>query len=218
MTLHPPETQVGTVSLAGVVALVDRFPVLTGVDLELLRGQTVLVSGANGAGKTSLLRVLAGDLAIASGRAVVLERDVVRERRAHRQQVALVGASAAGYDDLPVARNLQLFATASGVTPDVVARTMHALGLDELADVPHGRLSTGQRRRCALAVALVRNVALLLLDEPHSGLDAGARRIVDDAIGAAQARGATVLVVSHEVDLVRRLADREVVMAGGRVV
>lgn len=218
MTLRPPGTREGTVSLDGVVALVDRFPVLTGVDLAVLRGETVLVSGANGAGKTSLLRVLAGELAVTAGRAVVLERDLVRERRAHRQQVALVGASAVGYDDLPVARNLQLFAAASGVTPDVVARTMQELGLDEIADVPHGRLSTGQRRRCALAVALVRNVALLLLDEPHSGLDVRARRVVDDAIAAAQARGATVLIVSHEVDLVRRLVDREVVMAGGRAV
>jgi len=218
MPLTTPETNEGTVSLQGVIALADRFPVLSGVDLEVVRGEAVLIRGGNGAGKTSLLRVLAGELPVVSGSAHVLGRDLARERRAHRRHVAMVGAGAVGYDDLPVARNLQLFAAAGGVAPDVIERTMRGLGLDALGDVPHGRLSTGQRRRVALAVSLVRDVSLLLLDEPHSGLDATARRVIDDAVVAAQERGVTVMVVSHEVEHVRRLAEREILMSGGRII
>jgi ABC-type multidrug transport system ATPase subunit len=78
-------------------------------------------------------------------------------------------------------------------------------------------LSAGQRRRLALAVAWSRDPRLLLLDEPHAGLDAEGRRVLDEIVRAAPTEGRAVLVASHELDRTRALADREVVLTNGRV-
>jgi ABC-type multidrug transport system ATPase subunit len=205
------------VELEEVVATIDGFPVLAGVDIRIERGEVVLVSGPNGAGKTSLLRVLAGVLRVAAGTARVLGHDLLADPHGHRAQVALVAQETFCYDDLSVRRNLHLHASAAHAPVDVVDDAMRMLRLDEVADVAHGRLSTGQRRRCALAVGMTRRADLLLLDEPHAGLDPDARRLVDDVVSDARDRGATVVVVSHELDHVRPLVDREVVVAGGCV-
>lgn len=206
------------VDLRGVVSVVDDFPLLTGVDLSLPSGGVTLVSGPNGAGKTSLLRLLAGLLPVTDGRAMVLGTDLTLDRRTHRARVALVGHETGCYDDLTVARNLALHARAAGVDHAHVQRVVADLELDDLARTPHGRLSTGQRRRCALAVGLARDAQLLLLDEPHAGLDAHSRDVVDAAIRSSARAGATVLVVSHELGRARALTDREVQLAGGCVV
>ena len=84
--------------------------------------------------------------------------------------------------------------------------------------MPHRGLSAGQRRRLALAVALVREPELLLLDEPHAGLDATGRAVVAEAVAAAPGEGRTVVMVSHELEVARPLATREVRVDGGRVV
>lgn len=206
------------VVLERVVSVVDGFPLLACVDLAVDDGAVTLVSGPNGAGKTSLLRLLAGLLPVTAGRAVVLGNDLVLDPRAHRQRVALVGQETGCYDDLSVERNLALHARAAGVPAAHVERVVSLLELDDLVTVAHGRLSTGQRRRCALAVGLARSAQLLLLDEPHAGLDAQARDVVDRALLAASDAGATVMLVSHELDRARSVADREVQLAGGCVV
>jgi ABC-2 type transport system ATP-binding protein len=79
----------------------------------------------------------------------------------------------------------------------------------------HGRLSAGQRRRLALAVTLAREPQLLLLDEPHAGLDAAGRAVLDAVVASSPAEGRTVMLASHELDRTRALAHREVVLAGG---
>ena len=96
---------------------------------------------------------------------------------------------------------------------------MARLGLDgRLADVAAGRLSTGQRRRAALAVLVARDSALWLLDEPHAGLDADGRDVVDALVAGAARRGATVVLVSHELDRAAALATRRIRVVGGRTV
>ena len=204
--------------LDAVVSVVDGFPLLAGVNLVVHEGEVVLVSGPNGAGKTSLLRLVAGLLPVTEGRAEVLGTDLAVAPRAHRGHVALVGQETGCYDDLSVTRNLALHARAAGLPSTQVERIMRLLELDDIASVPHGRLSTGQRRRCALAVGLARDARLLLLDEPHAGLDARARDVVDRAVRAAFNAGTTVLLVSHELDRARALAHREIQLAGGCVV
>lgn len=206
------------IELRGALSVVDGFPVLAGVDLDVRRGELVLVSGPNGAGKTSLLRLLAGVLPLTGGAATVLGVDLGAGTFGHRARVALVGHETGCYDDLSVERNLRLHARAAGVSAGRAREVIEALDLAPLRRVAHGRLSTGQRRRCALAVGLARGAELLLLDEPHAGLDAGGRDLVDRAVVTAAAAGTTVLLVSHELDRARALARREVRLAGGCVV
>jgi ABC-type multidrug transport system ATPase subunit len=93
---------------------------------------------------------------------------------------------------------------------------MARAGLDRQRSVTHARLSAGQRRRLALAVALAKEPRLLLLDEPHAGLDAEGRAVLDAVIAAAPDAGVTVLIASHELERVRGLVRREVVLTTGR--
>jgi heme ABC exporter ATP-binding subunit CcmA len=198
------------------VCLLGRFPALAGLDLDADEGEVVLLSGGNGAGKTTLLRVIAGLVSVHSGEAEVLGHDLTRDRRSHRRDLALVGHETACYDDLTARENLDFAVRAAGGSTDQTSESLERLGLAPLSDVAHGRLSAGQRRRLALAIALARAPKLLLLDEPHAGLDAEGRAVLDDVLGSASADGRTVLVASHELDRTRALATREVVLTAGR--
>ena len=208
------------VNLRAAVCLLGRFPGLAGVALVVADGEIVLVKGANGAGKTTLLRALAGLVPVVEGDAEVLGHDLRRDRRDLRRHVGLLGHGPALYDDLSVAENLRFWARAAGCDAAAAPAAMARAGVDgRIAAQPAGRLSTGQRRRAALAVLLVRRPRLWLLDEPHAGLDAAGRDLVDALVHeAVDDHGATVVVASHEVERATALADRTVVLAGGRVV
>ena len=200
------------------VALLGRFPVLAGVDLDVDRGEVVLLQGPNGAGKTSLLRACAGLLPIVAGEAEVLDHDLTRERRAVRPLVGLLGHASGLYDDLSVEDNVRFAVRAGRGDPEAVMPALARLSLDgRLRDVPAGKLSAGQRRRVALASLVARAPQLWLLDEPHAGLDLEHRDLLDAIIRDAVASGATVVLASHERDRATALADRLLTMAGGQV-
>jgi len=197
--------------------MLGRFPALAGADLEVEAGEIVLLSGANGAGKTTLLRLCAGLLPLRSGAAEVLGADLSVERRSIRRALALVGHETFCYDDLTVHENIRFATRAVGRSAADADGALERLALTRMARVAHGRLSQGQRRRVALAIAIARDPRLLLLDEPHAGLDEQGRSVVDDVVRAAPAEGRTVLLASHELDLARQIVTREVRIAAGRV-
>ncbi len=200
------------------MSLLGRFPALAGVDLDVAAGEVVLVQGSNGAGKTTLLRACAGLAAFGSGEAEVLGHDLRKDRRAVRRCIGLLGHATFLYDDLTVADNLTFAARSAGVDRSAAAEAMARLGLDgRLRDVPAGKLSAGQRRRVALAAVVSRRPDLWLLDEPHAGLDAAGRNVLDEIVLDAARAGATVLLASHELDRAAALATRTVTMAGGQV-
>ncbi len=210
------------VHLRSAVALAGRFPALSGVDLDVAPGEVVAVLGPNGAGKTSLLRACAGLVPVTSGDAVVLGCDLREDRTAVRRRVGLLGHDASLYDELSAAENVRFALRAAGVSSRVATAradgALDRLGLvGRLRRTPALRLSAGQRRRAALAVLVARAPELWLMDEPHAGLDAGARSLVASLVADAATDGAAVVMTSHEPDLSVPLADRVVVMAGGRV-
>jgi heme ABC exporter ATP-binding subunit CcmA len=200
------------------VALSGRFPLLAGVDLEVAIGETVLIEGPNGAGKTSLLRLCAGLVAPASGRVAVLGLDPIRNRMVLRRRVGFLAHASHLYDDLTVRENVRFAVRAAGGSTDRIPAACERLGLvGRLLRTSASKLSAGQRRRVALAVLVARSPDLWLLDEPHAGLDASARTLLGQLITEASAGGATVVVASHEANLVEPLADRAVTITGGRV-
>jgi heme ABC exporter ATP-binding subunit CcmA len=206
------------IRLRSAVALLGRFPALAGVDLDVTRGEIVLLQGPNGAGKTSLLRLCAGLLPISSGEAEVLGHDLTADRRSVRRQVGLLGHAGHLYDDLTVEDNVRFAVRAAGGDERAVDPALARLCLEgRLRSAPAGRLSTGQRRRVAVAALVARAPELWLLDEPHAGLDAEARDLVDALAREAAAAGATVVFASHELDRAAALAGRVVTIAGGRV-
>jgi heme ABC exporter ATP-binding subunit CcmA len=204
------------VRLRSAVCLLGRFPALAGVDLDVDSGEIVLLAGPNGAGKTTLLRLIAGLVPLRSGEAEVLGTDLTEDRRTARRRLALVGHETFCYDDLTVRENLRFMARAGGHTGDEADDAIDRLDLGAVADLTHRRLSAGQRRRLALGAALVRDPELLLLDEPHAGLDSDGRAVLHEIVAAAPGEGRTVLMASHELDLARALATREVRVESGR--
>jgi heme ABC exporter ATP-binding subunit CcmA len=206
------------VQFRAAVALAGRFPALAGVDLSVQSGEVVLVVGANGAGKTSLLRACAGLLPVTSGEAWVLGVDLTDDHTAVRRHVGLLGHAAPLYDELSAAENVRFAVRALGLPVATGEEALKRLGLvGRLRTTPVGRLSAGQRRRVALAALVARRPALWLLDEPHAGLDASSRTLLADLIAEALADGAAVLLSSHEPELSVPLSDRVVVMSGGRI-
>ncbi len=206
------------VHLRSAVALAGRFPALSGVDLDVAAGEVVAVLGANGAGKTSLLRACAGLVPVTSGEAVVLGCDLRAGRTEVRRRVGLLGHDPALYDELTAVENVRFAVRAAGLRADGVDRALDRLGLGgRLRTTPAMRMSAGQRRRTALAALVARRPELWLLDEPHAGLDAEARALVGSLVAEVAAAGATVVLTSHEPELAVPLADRAAVMAGGRV-
>src|SRR4051794_2742406 len=136
------------IRLRSAVALLGRFPALAGVDLDVARGEIVLLQGPNGAGKTSLLRACAGLLPIAEGEAEVLGHDLRRDRRTLRRAVGLLGHTTFLYDDLSVIDNMRFAVKAAGADTSRLRPAMARLGLDgRLQDVAVTRPSAGQRPR-----------------------------------------------------------------------
>ena len=202
-------------ALEGAVCVRDGVPVLRGVHLRVEPGEVLLVTGSNGAGKSTLLRVLAGLLPLVAGAGQVLGHRLPGPSAPVRRAVALVGHEAPCYDDLTVRTNLRFSAGAVGRSRRDGDRAAAEVGLTGVLDRPFGRLSAGQRRRCGLAVGLLRHSPLLLLDEPHASLDADGRTLVDGVIRATVADGGAVVLVSHELDSVRAIADRELRLVDG---
>jgi heme ABC exporter ATP-binding subunit CcmA len=206
------------VRFSRAVVLLGRFPALAGADLLVERGEIVHLSGPNGAGKSTLLRACAGLLAVSQGEAEVLGHDLRGDRRRVRRSVGLLGHAGFLYDELTVADNVRFAVRAAGVSVDEVGPALVRLGLDgRLRDVVVTRLSAGQRRRTALAVLVARRPELWLLDEPHAGLDANGRDLVDELVRNAVAGGATVVFASHELDCANAVATRQLTVVGGEV-
>jgi heme ABC exporter ATP-binding subunit CcmA len=204
------------VHLRDAVALLGRFPALAGIDLDVARGEIVLLRGPNGAGKTTVLRVCAGLVPVVRGTAVVLGHDLRHGGRSVRRRVGLLGHATGLFDDLTAADNVTFWGRANRADRGDVEAALGLVGLaGRLRDVPVARLSAGQRRRTSLACLLVRRPELWLLDEPHAGLDHGARDLLDRLVRQAVGQGATVVMSSHELDRAEALAHRVVTLDGG---
>ena len=206
------------IELNDVVAVLGQFPALAGANLQVSRGEIVLLQGPNGAGKTSILRVCAGLLPIERGSGRVLGIDLVAQRDEVRSRVGLLGHSNGLYLDLTVEQNIRFWASMVNATEEEIVRAMSLMRIDgRLSSVKIARLSAGQRRRCALASLIVRRAEIWLLDEPHAGLDAQGRDELDSVLRHAVSAGATIVLASHEMERASALATRVVTVDGGGV-
>lgn len=191
-------------TVAEVFELTKRFGSFTAVDgvsFSVQRGEVLGYVGPNGSGKTTTIRLLLGLLQPSGGRATVFGFDVVRQSEEIRRRVGYMSQRFALYDELTALENLAFYAGVYGVGEGGrVQQAIQTVGLEAVTGVRAGELPIGWRQRLALATAIVHQPALLVLDEPTSGVDPIARRAFWNLIYELAEQGVTALVTTHYMD------------------
>ncbi|MER5619830.1 heme ABC exporter ATP-binding protein CcmA [Streptosporangium sp. NPDC002544] len=186
-------------------------PVLRGVDLTVARGDIVAVVGVNGVGKSTLLRCLAGLQPSRSGEVSVLDRPPADDPDFWRD-VILVGDEPAWYPGLTVREHLELMHAVHRSSRLEVETVLEVFGLAGRGDMAPLTLSTGQRQRLSLAMALLRPSRLLLLDEPERGLDATFRKRLATMLTEYAAAGGAVVMATHDLDFAHVTRARQITL------
>lgn len=208
-----------TVAAIAVEGLGKRYGervVLDGVDLTVAAGELVAVLGPNGAGKTTTVEIIEGYRNADAGSVRVLGEDPARGGRALRARVGLM-LQAGGIDLRARPRETIRQYARFHDDPRDPDDLLDLLGLRSVANTPFRRLSGGERQRLGFALALVGRPEVLILDEPTAGMDPEARAVVRGLIAEQRAAGVAILLTSHDLTDVERLADRIVILVGGRV-
>lgn len=204
------------IGLDGVGVRIGSAQILRDVDLEIVAGEVVGLFGANGAGKTTMLRLIGTLIRPAQGAGTVLGADLSSpDRYDVRRRIGMIGHVPGLYPELTLAENLRYAARIAGVSATRVGEALAAVGLAGAADRRAGASSHGMLRRTEFARELMIDRSLLLLDEPHSALDQDAVDLVEGLIERKAADGGAVVVVSHDRDRINAIAHRSVELAGG---
>ena len=199
----------------------DR-PAVDGLDLTVRTGEFYGLLGPNGAGKTTTLRMVAGLLRPDAGSFSVAGIDALADPVAAKQIMAWISDEPMIYDKLTPYEYLEFIAGLWGIDAKTAQRRADELiGWLALKEYAHQRcegFSKGMRQKVALAGALVHDPRLIILDEPLTGLDAGSARQVKNVLRERVARGDTVIMTTHILEVAERMADRIGVIAGGRLI
>jgi ABC-2 type transport system ATP-binding protein len=195
----------------------DGVEVLRGVSFEVRRGEVFALLGPNGAGKTTTVEILEGHRRRTGGRVDVLGVDPEHGDRRFRERVGIVLQDAGLDAELKVREVLSLFASLYP-HPRPVDEVVELVRLDAKRGARVRTLSGGQRRRLDLALGLIGDPDLLFLDEPTVGFDPAARRQAWDMLDGLRHLGKTVILTTHYMDEVQRLADRVLVLFAGRTI
>jgi ABC-2 type transport system ATP-binding protein len=205
------------ITVRGVRKSYGGVQALDGVDLTVRRGEVLALLGPNGAGKTSLVEILEGHRIADAGEISVLGFDPARHERAFRERIGIVLQEEGLEESLTVREMIELYG-APYPHPRPADEIIELVGLTEQRDARAGTLSGGQRRRLDLAVGICGDPELIFLDEPTTGFDPAARRRSWELIADLKALGKTILLTTHYMEEAQRLADRVVVISGGRVI
>ncbi|HEX3795184.1 MAG TPA: ATP-binding cassette domain-containing protein [Acidimicrobiales bacterium] len=208
--------QAASIVVQDATKIIEGVTVLDGVSFTARPGRVTAFLGPNGAGKSTTLRAILGIDHLTSGHTTIGGRPFGD----HRQPVRVVGALLtpdAAHPRRTARGHLTVVATSNGLPRASVGRALDLAGIVPIAEVPVGKMSLGMRQRLGLATALIGDPAVVILDEPHNGLDAAAIRWLRVVLRALADAGRTVLLSSHLMSEIEVISDDVVIISEGRI-
>ena len=208
------------IRVAGLEKSFKDVHVLRGVDFDVARGSIFALLGSNGAGKTTVVKILSTLLAADAGSAAVNDFDVAVQAQDVRESISLTGQFAAvdeiltGRENLVLIAQLRHLKDPGAIADDLLAR----FSLTDAGGRRAGTYSGGMRRRLDIAMSLIGNPPVIFLDEPTTGLDPQARIEVWQTVKALAEGGTTVLLTTQDLDEAEQLADRIAILHEGRII
>jgi ABC-2 type transport system ATP-binding protein len=196
----------------------DGRTVLRGISFRVAAGETFGLLGPNGAGKTTTVEMIEGYRRPDVGQISVLGEDPATAGRDHRARVGLMLQGGGGVDPRMTAREVLRLHGRFHVAPRNTDELLELVGLSTAARTRYRRLSGGEKQRLGLALALVGRPSLIVLDEPTAGMDVEGRTATRALLGQLRNEGVTILLTSHDLTDVERVADRIAIIDRGRVV
>ena len=192
---------------------------LTGVDLDIRRGEILALLGPNGAGKTTLISMICGLTALTSGQITVGGYDILADYRAARSLIGLVPQEVALEPFEKVINTVRFSRGLFGLPPDpaYIERLLKQLSLWDKRNTPIKELSGGMKRRVLIAKALSHQPKILFLDEPTAGVDVELRKDMWQIVDGLRADGVTIVLTTHYIEEAEAIADRVGVITGGSI-
>ena len=192
--------------------------VLTGIDLDIGKGKIFGLLGPSGAGKTTLIKIITGQLAKDSGEVTVFGKDVSELTGADKRKIGIMMDDHGVYDRLSCAENLKIFADIYGVPHDRIDKALEQVGLAGSSKKPAMKLSKGMMARLRLARVLLVSPEIMFLDEPTSGLDPVTTKQIHKLIVEQRDRGCTVFLTTHNMEEATVLCDEVSLLNEGKIV
>lgn len=204
-----------TILVKGLVKRYGSFTAVNGINFEVERGEVFGLLGANGAGKTTTFECLEGMRKSSGGTLRVADCDPQTDERKLRHKLGVQLQSSSLPDSIRVDEAISLTCAWQGVS--VPSDLIQKFGIDELLKKQYRQLSTGQKRRIHLVLALLNRPEVLVLDEPTAGLDVQSRAQLHDEIRTIQSQGITVLLATHDMAEAAVLCDRIAILLNGKI-
>lgn len=214
--VHKKETEPIMIAFENVTKRFGRYCAVDHLRLQVPVQQATALWGPNGAGKTTVLKCLLGLLRY-EGQIMVNGYDAYRDGSEARRLLGYVPQELAFYEDLSTLETVRFFARLKSVPAGTAHTVLTQVGLEEQGKKPVAALSGGMKQRLALALALLGDPPILVLDEPTSNLDPAGRRQFLQLLATVKAAGKTILFTSHRLEEIEQIADQVVVMDQGSI-
>lgn len=204
----------------GLIKTIGDKMILRGVNLSIKKGESVAILGPNGAGKSTILKIIAGLIKSTSGEVLIDGKNFKNDSYEIKRKIGFLAHNSFLYDHLTPLENLKFFGKLYGVK-DLEAKAkalVDEVGLSFFIHDPVRSFSRGMLQRIAIARAIIHDPEILLFDEPHTGLDQHAIKLLNDVILKMKAKGTTVIMVTHDFHQAVETCDRVIIFKNGKLV
>lgn len=207
-----------TITINNIHREFNNRPVLININLSIGSGEIFGLLGPSGAGKTTLIKILTGQLAPTNGSSSLFGMDSMRLTMADRRRIGIMMDEFGLYERLSCYENLKVFADLYGLHREDILRALDDVGLRDAEKTPADKLSRGMKSRLRLARAFLTNPSALFLDEPTSGLDPSTMEEIHELILKRKSAGCTIFLTTHNMQEAEKLCDRIALLNEGHIV